>query len=418
MNVLILGGGGREHAIAAGIATSRRLDRLYVAPGNAGTAGIAENIPADLADLDGLVAVAVRRNIDLTIVGPEGPLCAGVVDRFRDAGLSIFGPDRNAARIEGDKAFAKHLMKRALVPTAEARVFAEFDAAKDYIATRDSALVVKAAGLAGGKGVVVCDEPSDAIIAAERMMVEHCFGDAGRTILVEERLTGPELSVFALVDDDTIYVLDTAQDYKRMGDGDTGLNTGGMGAISPAPRASPALLADVERSVLVPIVDAMRGEGITYRGVLYAGLILTAAGPKVLEFNCRFGDPEAQALLPRVQTDLVDLFSACCAGRLASLDIRFDPAVAVTVVMASGGYPGAFTTGHPVTGLVEAADTGAQVFCAGMRLEAGGPVTSGGRVLSVTGLGADVSAAGRQAYAGVERISFENAYYRSDIGLV
>lgn len=416
MNVLILGGGGREHAIAAAVSKSPKLGKLFAAPGNAGTARIAENIEADLTDLKRLVRIATDRRIDLTIVGPEGPLCAGVVDRFAAAGLKIFGPTQVAARIEGDKAYAKKLMRRALIPTAEARIFDDFEAAKTYIATRDCALVVKAAGLAAGKGVVVCDEPSQAILAAERMMVDGQFGEAGATVVVEERLEGPEISAFALVDGQTIYSLDTAQDYKRIGEGNSGPNTGGMGAISPAPAASDALLAQLEREVFVPLIDTMRTEGVDYRGVLYAGVMLTAAGPKVLEFNCRFGDPEAQVILPRIEIDVLDTLLACCEGRLADQDIRFDRSTAVTVVMASGGYPGNYETGRAIAGIEKAEQTGAEVFLAGVADTTDGPVTSGGRVLAVTGKGATAAEARKQAYGGVDLIRFEGAYCRRDIG--
>lgn len=415
MNVLIIGGGGREHAIACGITKSSKLDRLYAAPGNAGTAQLGENLSVEPSDLDELLRIAQSHQVDLTIVGPEAPLCAGVVDRFRAEGMKIFGPTADAARLEGDKAFAKHLMRRALVPTADARAFDDYEAAKEYIATRDCALVVKASGLAAGKGVIVCDEPSEAILAAERMMVDGQFGDAGRTILVEERLTGPEVSVFALVDGAAIYVLDTAQDYKRIGDNDSGPNTGGMGAVSPAAGVDSTLLDKVERDILVPIVDALRAEGISYQGVLYAGLMLTAAGPKVLEFNCRFGDPEAQVLLPRIESDLLEVFDACCDGRLAEQNIRFDAGCAVTVVMASAGYPGKYQTDCPIVGIEQAESGGAQVFLAGAEATGEGLRTAGGRVLAVTGRGADRHQAREKAYLGVGCIKFEGAYYRRDI---
>jgi len=416
MDVLILGCGGREHALAAAVSKSPKLGKLFAAPGNAGTARVAENIEADLADIKGLVRIATDRGIDLTIVGPEAPLCAGLVDRFIASGLKVFGPTQSAARIEGDKAYAKKLMRRALVPTAEARIFDDFDAARTYIATRDCALVVKAAGLAAGKGVVVCDEPSEAILAAERMMVDGRFGEAGATVVVEERLVGSEISAFALVDGQTIYSLDTAQDYKRIGDGNTGPNTGGMGAISPAPAVSDALLAQLEREVFVPVIDTMRSEGVDYRGVLYAGVMLTAAGPKVLEFNCRFGDPEAQVILPRIESDVLDMLLACCEGRLADQDIRFDRSTAVTVVMASAGYPGKYESGRAITGIERAQRTGAEVFLAGVVDGPDGLVTGGGRVLAVTGKGATAEEARARAYDGVECIRFEGAYTRRDIG--
>ena len=330
--------------------------------------------------------------------------------------LGIFGPSAAAARIEGSKAYAKELMRRALVPTAKALVFDDFSTAKTYVATRDCALVVKASGLAAGKGVIICDEPAEALLALERMMIEGQFGDAGRTVVVEERLTGPEMSVLALVDDKTIYVLETAQDYKKIGEGDTGLNTGGMGACSPAPTASDAVLERIQAEVLVPIVDALRADGVTYRGVLYAGMMLTAAGPKVLEFNCRFGDPEVQAILPRLRCDVLDLLEACANGRLHEAPVDWDPRPAVCVVMASAGYPGEYAKGKVITGLDEAADLeDVIVYHAGSASVADRTVTDGGRVLGVTALGDDMAAARKRAYEAVERIRFEGAYFRRDI---
>lgn len=416
MNVLVLGSGGREHTLARAIARSPKLGRLFVLPGNAGTAPLGRNLDGDLADLDGLVAIAQEHRIDLTVVGPEAPLCAGVVDRFTDEGLRIFGPRRAAARLEGNKAYAKELMNRALVPTATARTFEDFDSAKTYVATRDCALVVKASGLAAGKGVIICDEPADAILALERIMLEGRFGDAGKTVLVEERLTGPEISVLALVDGNTIYLLETAQDFKKIGAGDTGLNTGGMGAVSPAPAATDDILERVQTEVFVPVVDALRADGVTYRGVLYAGLILTAAGPKVLEFNCRFGDPEAQVILPRIRSDFLELLDACTTGRLHEASIDWDPRCAVCVVMASGGYPGAYEKGKTITGLAEADGlTDVIVYHAGTATAGDRVVTAGGRVLGVAALGPDVAAARTRTYEAVERITFEGAYSRPDI---
>ncbi len=337
MNVLVIGGGGREHALAYALSKSKRISQVFCAPGNAGTASLAENLPIDVNNFSALMTTAREHNIDLTIVGPEGPLCGGIVDRFQEAGLRIFGPTAAAARIEGDKAYAKKLMKSAHVPTAEGRVFTRYEEAREYVATRDSGLVVKAAGLAAGKGVCVCIDPADALLALERIMVDREFGEAGETVVVEELLQGQELSVLALVDGNTIYVLETAQDHKALGEGDTGPNTGGMGAYSPAPIATPDIMSKVERDVLVPIVAALQRDGAPYRGVLYAGLMLTAGGPKVLEFNCRFGDPEAQALLMRLESDLADLLEAVVEGRLAEAEIRWKPKPAVCVVMAAGG---------------------------------------------------------------------------------
>jgi len=416
MNVLVIGGGGREHALADSLARSQRVSRVYCAPGNAGTAGIAENVALSAGNLEALVALAKEKQIALTVVGPEGPLCDGIVDQFEREGLKIFGPTKRAARIEGDKAYAKKLMKLAHVPTAEARVFEHYDQARDYVATRDSGVVVKAVGLAAGKGVFVCSDPAEALLALEQIMVDRQFGDAGDCVIVEEVLKGPELSVHALVNDRTIYMLESAQDHKPIGEGDTGPNTGGMGTYSPAPIATEHVLATIERDILVPIVDAMRQDDAPYRGVLYAGLMLTPAGPKVLEFNCRFGDPETQVLLARLKSDLFDLLEATVDGRLASADVRWDPKPAVCVVMASGGYPGEYEKGKPITGLDGISTrSDIRVYHAGTRKAGSDILTSGGRVLGVTGLGADIAAAKARAYLGVSMISFEGSYVRGDI---
>jgi len=416
MRALVIGGGGREHALAYGLTKSARVNEILCAPGNAGTAPIAENVDIKPEDHDALVKLARDRRVDLTIVGPEIPLCAGIVDRFETEGLRIFGPTAAAARIEGDKAYAKHLMKLAHVPTPEARVFTRFDDARAYVATRDSGVVVKASGLAAGKGVSVCDDPADALLALEKMMVDRAFGEAADTVVVEELLKGPELSVFALVDGRTIYVLDTAQDHKPIGEGDTGPNTGGMGAYSPAPIATPEVMATVERDVLVPIVDAMRNDDAPYRGVLYAGLMRTAAGPKVLEFNCRFGDPETQPILLRLKSDLFDLLEATVNGSLDQADVRWDPRPAVCVVMASGGYPGAYESGKVIEGLDEVGKLDdVQAFHAGTKKLEHLTVSAGGRVLGVTAVGEDIADAQQRAYRACDMIHFENAYFRRDI---
>ena len=413
---MVIGGGGREHALAAALARSKRVDTVLCVPGNAGTEAVGENIPASAEDLDALLALAQDRSVDLTVVGPEAPLCAGIVDRFREAGLKIFGPTAAAARIEGDKAYAKRLMKRAQVPTAEARIFDRYNEARDYVATRDTGVVVKAAGLAAGKGVLVCDDPSQGLLVLERIMVDGEFGDAGHTVLVEEILQGQELSVHALVSNRTICVLESAQDHKPVGDGDTGPNTGGMGAYSPTPIATPDVLSIVERDVLVPIVDAMRNDGATYSGVLYVGLMLTAAGPKVLEFNCRFGDPEAQAVLARLETDLFDLLEAAVDDRLTEVDVRWNSKTAVCVVMASAGYPGKYEKRKIING-IDIADGMADVhvFHAGTQRVADKILTTGGRVLGVTALGDGIPDAKHKAYTAVDAIHFDNAFCRRDI---
>lgn len=417
MRVLVIGGGGREHALVHGLARSARVQKVFCAPGNAGTADLAENLPADLNDIPGLVAIARKAGADLTVVGPEAPLCAGIVDKLSAAGLRAFGPTAAAARIEGDKGYAKRLMKIAHVPTAEGRVFNRYDDAREYVATRDAGVVVKASGLAAGKGVFVCEDPADGLLALERIMRHHSFGHAGDTVVVEELLRGQELSVFALVDGHTIYVLETAQDHKAIGDGDTGPNTGGMGAYCPAPIATADVLQRVEREVLVPIVDALRNDGAEYRGLLYAGLMLTPGGPKVLEFNCRFGDPETQVVLPRLASDLADCLEAVVDGRLADAEISWKPQAALSVVMASRGYPDKYESGKVIEGLdrVAALDD-VFVFHAATRRVEHVTLSAGGRVLAVTALGNNIEEAKRRAYAAVDLIQFEGAYYRRDIG--
>ena len=416
MRVLIVGSGGREHALAERLARSDHVKQVFCAPGNGGTEAVAQNVSLVPEALKDLASFAAEQRIDLTVVGPEAPLCAGIVDRFQAAGLPIFGPTQAAARLEGDKAFAKRLMRESLVPTAEARTFDRYQDARTYVATRDTPQVVKAAGLAAGKGVIVCDDPADALLALERIMVERQFGDAGRTVVVEEKLKGPELSVLAVVDGHTLYVLEPSQDHKPVGEGDTGPNTGGMGAYSPAPAATEAMMDRIDREILVPIVNALEREGAPYQGLLYAGLMLTAGGPKVLEFNCRFGDPEAQAVLPRLESDLFELLHATVHQKLEEIELKWDPRPAVCVVMASQGYPGAYEKGKEIRGIETAeAAAGVTVYHAGTKRVDGRLVTSGGRVLGVTALGDDLAAAQRRAYEAVDCISFEGAFCRRDI---
>lgn len=416
MKVLVIGSGGREHALVWKIAQSRRVKRIFCAPGNAGTADLADNVNIPAEDVPKLVEFAKRERIDLVVVGPEDALCAGIVDALEAEGLRAFGPSKGAARIEGDKAFAKQLMRQYALPTAEARIFNAYKAAKTYVATRDTGLVVKAAGLAKGKGVIVCNEPSEAILALDRIMVQREFGAAGETVVVEERLVGQEASVLAFVDGRTIYVMEAAQDHKPVGDGDTGPNTGGMGAYSPTPIITEEILTQVERHIFVPIVDAMNREETPYRGILYAGLMLTHNGPKVLEFNCRFGDPETQPILFRLQSDLVEVMEAVLAGKLETVTLRWDPRPAVCVVMAAGGYPGEYKKGIEITGLADAASDDVMVFHAGTKPLGGKVVTAGGRVLGVTARGATLAEAQTRAYQAAGRIHFEGAYYRRDIG--
>jgi len=415
MNVLVIGSGGREHALCHALRRSRGLGRLLILPGNAGTAELGTNVPGDPCDIALALEVARREDVGLTIVGPEEPLAAGIVDAFEAAGRRIFGPTAAAARLESDKAFAKQLMRQYAVPTADARIFDDYELARQYIATRDEAVVVKAAGLAKGKGVIVCADPADAILAAERILVQRVFGEAGARIVVEERLLGREASLLAVVDRHTSYLLEPAQDHKRLGDGDSGPNTGGMGAFCPTPLVTEAVLRQVQTQILVPVLDALVREGLPYRGVLYLGLMLTAAGPKVLEFNCRFGDPEAQAILMRLESDLLELLNAAVDGRLEQVEVRWDPRHALCVVMASAGYPEAVRTGVPIRGLPPPADD-AVVFHAGTRRVGDEVVTAGGRVLGVTALGPTLADARRRAYELVAQIRFEGAQYRTDLG--
>lgn len=415
MNVLVIGSGGREHALCHALARSPAMKRLFILPGNAGTELLGTNIPGAPTDIALALSVARREAIDLTIVGPEAPLAAGIVDAFEEAGLRIFGPRAAVARLETDKAFAKQLMRQYAVPTADARVFTDFESAHEYIQTRDEPVVVKAAGLAQGKGVIVCNDPADAILAAENMLVKRAFGDAGACIVVEERLLGHEVSLLAIVDGHTSYLLEPAQDYKRLHDHDEGPNTGGMGALCPSSLLDDHALHQIQTQILVPVLDGLVRQDSPYRGVLYLGLMMTLAGPKVLEFNCRFGDPEAQAILVRLQSDLLELLSAAVDSRLEDVDVRWDPRHALCVVMASTGYPDKYQTGLPITGLPDRADD-VVVFHAGTRREGRQTVTAGGRVLGVTALGDTLADARRRAYAAAERIHFEGAYYRTDLG--
>ncbi len=416
MDVLLIGSGGREHALAWKLRQSKQLGKLYIAPGNAGTALCGQNVPLRDNDVPGLVALAREKKVELAIVGPEEPLALGAVDALEAAGVKAFGPNAAAAQLEADKAFSKQLMRSAAISTAEGRVFDRFSDAKAYIASRDEPVVIKATGLAKGKGVIVCDDPADGILTAEKIMVDHIFGSAGDRIVVEDKLLGEEASILAFVDGRNIYVMESAQDHKPIGDGDTGPNTGGMGAYSPAPVITEDMMDRITREVLVPVVDGMNRNGTPYKGVLYAGLMITSGGPRVLEFNVRFGDPETQPILMRLQSDLLEVCLAVCNGTLDEVFLKWDPRPAVCVVMASGGYPDAYPKGKIITGLDEAGQLAdVVVFHAGTKEENGHVVTNGGRVLGVTALGANIAAAKARAYEAVERIRFDGAYYRHDI---
>ncbi len=416
MNVLLIGSGGREHAIAWKLAQSKDLSKLYIAPGNPGTAQCGQNIPIGVDDTDKLLDFALQNDVGLVVVGPEDPLAAGVVDVFEHAGIKAFGPSGKAAQLEADKAFAKQLMRSSCVSTAESRIFDRFSDAKAYIASRDEAVVVKAAGLAKGKGVFVCEDPADGILVAEQIMCDKIFGSAGDLIIVEDKLLGEEASILAFVDGRNIYVMESSQDHKPIGDGDTGPNTGGMGAYSPAPVVTENLMNQITREILVPVVDGMNRNGTPYKGVLYAGLMITAGGPRVLEFNVRFGDPETQPILMRLKSDLLRVLLAVCDGKLDQVNLAWDPRPAVCVVMASGGYPGDYQKDKKITGLKEAGQLeNVVVFHAGTKQENGDVVTNGGRVLGVTALGQTIGDAKAMAYKAVDKIRFDGAYYRRDI---
>ena len=416
MNVLLIGNGGREHAIAWKLAQSKNLGELYIAPGNPGTAQCGKNVPIGAGDINKLVDFARQHKIALAIVGPEDPLAAGIVDAFEAAGIKAFGPSAAAAQLEADKAFAKQLMRSSSVSTAEGRVFERFSDAKAYIASRDEAVVIKAAGLAKGKGVFVCDDPADGILAAEKIMCDRIFGSAGDRVIVEDKLLGEEASILAFVDGRNIYVMESSQDHKSIGDGDTGPNTGGMGAYSPAPVVTEPLMNQITREILVPVVDGMNRNGTPYKGVLYAGIMITAGGPRVLEFNVRFGDPETQPILMRLKSDLLEVCLAVCDGKLDDVTLEWDQRPAVCVVMASGGYPGDYEKGKIITGLTDAGQIeGVVVFHAGTAAKNGNIVTDGGRVLGVTALGETIADAKSKAYRAADKIKFDGAYYRRDI---
>lgn len=420
MNVLVIGKGGREHALVWKLAQSSRIGRLFCAPGNAGTALEAVNVPLDVTEFDKLERFARKEDIGLTVVGPEEPLARGIVDHFQKAGLRVFGPTKEAAQLEASKVYAKQLMRHADVPTAEFRIFDHPDPARHYVETREYPVVIKADGLAAGKGVIVCSTTEEAMAAIDLIMVREEFGRAaGRRIVVEKRLEGEELSILALVSGRTIVPLQPTQDHKAAFDNDTGPNTGGMGAYCPAPLGTLELLEQIESGVLVPTVHAMKRQRRPFRGVLYAGVMATNQGPRVLEFNCRFGDPEIQPLLMRLKTDLLDLLEATVEDRLDRLPeggLEWDPRPAVCVVMASQGYPGNYAKGKVISGLDEATKLpSVKVFHAGTAREQNLTVTDGGRVLGVTALGDTLAEAKRNAYEAVGRISFPGAFYRRDI---
>ncbi|MBI2870322.1 MAG: phosphoribosylamine--glycine ligase [Candidatus Omnitrophica bacterium] len=418
MNVLVVGGGGREHALVWTLAKSPGVKRLCAAPGNAGIADQAECVPISAGDIPALVRFAREHRVDLTVIGPEAPLVSGIVDAFAESGMRAFGPSRAASLLEGSKSFAKGVMQEAGVACARSQTFTERRKAQEFARGLGLPVVVKADGLAQGKGVRICHTEDEISQTLSDMMEKACFGDAGRKVVIEEYLTGEECSILALVDGHTCVLLEPSQDHKRLHDGDMGPNTGGMGAYSPVPFINHALQKAIQEEIFLPVVDALAGRGTLYRGVLYAGLMLTEEGPKVLEFNCRFGDPETQAVLPRLKSDLLAHMLAVCEGRLAQEHLEWDERAAVCVVAASGGYPGKYEKGKLIEGLERAAQLrDLMIFHSGTCRdpETKRLVTDGGRVLSVTGMGRDIQAARSRVYSALKELSFENMIYRSDI---
>ncbi len=421
MNVLVIGSGGREHALVWKLRQSRKVQEIFCAPGNAGIGSLAELVPVNGDDIDGLFQFAKRKKIDLTVVGPEIPLVKGIADLFEKNGMRIFGPTKYASQLEGSKVFAKNFMTKYHIPTASYKTFgrSEYAAAQQFIMKHPAPLVLKADGLAGGKGAVVCQSTGDALNTLQDFFEKNIFGNSGNNVVVEEFMKGEEASVFVLTDGTEYKVLQPAQDHKQILDGDRGKNTGGMGAYAPAPVVTNSLMRQVEREIIEPTLEGMRTDGKPYKGCLYVGLMMTPEGPKVVEFNCRLGDPETQVVLPLLETDLFDLLFACSAGTLRSVDVRHHTASAVCVVMASRGYPDFYETGKPITGLDSSpVDSGVVIFHAGTKKENGKIVSSGGRVLGVTavGYGDDLEGTISTAYGAVKKISFDGAYYRSDIG--
>ena len=417
MKVLIIGGGGREHALAWRLAESPRVTGLYAMPGNPGIGQVAELVPGDPMNFSAIEKAARQNAIDLVVVGPEDPLAAGLANHLERAGVRVFGPSKQAAQIEADKWFAKELMRQQAVPTAEARSFTDPGAAEEFVRLRDEPVVIKATGLAKGKGVTVAYRTPDALDAIDRIMRKKEFGDAGGRVVIEELLQGPECSILAFVSNRSIYVMEPAQDHKPVDDGDTGPMTGGMGAYPPTPLVTDKTMSAVERDVLVPIVDGMIREGIKYQGVLFAGLMLTSNGPKVLEFNCRFGDPETQPLMMRFKGDLLEVMLAVVEGKLDNVSLKWDPRPALSVVATSRGYPGKYPIGLPITGVDQAdAMRDVKVFHSGTAIQGGKLVTAGGRVLSVTALGDTIGDAQVRAYEAMKHIQFEGMHYRRDIG--
>lgn len=417
MKVLIVGSGGREHAITMKVAQSSKVDKIYCAPGNAGIGEIAELVPIKAMEFEKLADFAEEKKIDLTVVGMDDPLVGGIVDVFKARGLRVFGPEKKAAILEGSKAFSKDLMKKYHIPTAAYETFTDKEAAIEYLKTKASfPIVLKASGLALGKGVLICKDLPEALDGAEEIMGVRKFGDAGSQMVIEEFMTGHEVSVLTFCDGRTYREMSSSQDYKRAGDNDTGLNTGGMGNISPSPFYTKEVREYCEKNIFQPTVDAMRAEGREFKGVIFFGLMLTKDGPKVLEYNCRFGDPEAQVILPRMENDIIDVFEACIDGTLDQVELKFREEATVCVMVASGGYPVEYEKGKEISGLENfKGKQGIWCFHSGTAVRDGKIVTNGGRVLGITANGKDLQEARDRAYEAVSWVSFEKEFYRHDI---
>ena len=418
MKVLIVGSGRREHAIAWKVAQSKKVEKIYCAPGNAGIAEYAECVNIGAMEFERLVAFAKEKQIDFTIIGMDDPLVGGIVDVFEAEGLRVFGPRKNAAILEGSKVFSKELMKKYQIPTADYETFDSADAAFTYLETASYPIVLKADGLALGKGVLICNNLEEARAGVKTIMLEKQFGSAGNRLVIEEFITGPEVSVLSFVDGDTIRIMTSAQDHKRAKDGDRGLNTGGMGTFSPSPFYTKEIDAFCKKYIYQPTVDAMKAEGRPFQGIIFFGLMLTEKGPRVLEYNARFGDPETQVVLPRMKNDIISVMEACIDGTLSEIELEFEDQAAVCVVLASKGYPEKYEKGFVIEGLKKIAEQdGYYAFHAGTKFDTeGNIVTNGGRVLGITAKGEDLKAARANAYQAVEWVHFENKYYRHDIG--
>ena len=416
-NILIIGGGGREHAIGWKIKQSPKCGELFFAPGNAGTASIGSNLDIKATEIDKLLNFAKDNNIDLTLAIPDDPLSLGIVDNFTKEGLRIFGPTQNASKLEWSKAYAKEFMAKYNLPTAKFEIFTDFNDAKSYVENEPLPIVIKASGLALGKGVIICNSKEEALRALDDILIKKVFGEAGREVVVEEFLIGPEISTHAFTDGKNFSFFPTAQDHKRVGEGDTGLNTGGMGTIAPLPFVNLSEIDFMKENIVKKTLEGMHREGAPFSGVIYPGLMLTKDGPKVLEYNARFGDPETQTYMRLLESDLVDIIDACINGKLNELEIKWKPLSACTVVLASGGYPGEYSKGKVISGIKEAeADESVVVFHAGTIINEGDLVTNGGRVLGVSAVGVDLKDALDKAYKAILNISFEGMQYRGDIG--